>query len=315
MVINSRKQWISMYLFYKHDLTLLLVKLVHPLINQWTQRKIISNYFYIRYWEDGQHIRLRIKTYSELSEKKIKYTILQFYEQNLLNTKHYDDEFKVVFQTYEPEINRYGGKEAIKLAELFFEYHSKICLQVLSEYWYKWNYNLALSIDMQMLIIFLKFTGNEIKDCILFFDFLFSMSSGLSIKDTKMQDYEKEITKQVILFDNLYSGQKCTIDYICEKIWHQTDWGKTDWRYLWAQNCKEVIVGFQKLKSKGSINISNAIDGHKILEEIHMMEKIEWLVWQSYFHMTNNRMGLFPPDESFIYFALLKGFENLKNYK
>lgn len=308
---DSKNNWISIYLFYDYDLSLLLVKLVIPLVNQWTKKKLITNYFFIRYWEEGQHIRLRIKTENKLSENSIKNEVIKIYKQEFLNTKYYDDTFNVLFQPYEPEINRYGGREATQFAELFFEYHSKIYLSILSKYWHKWNCSLALSIDIQMIIIFLKTSGCGIEDCILISDFLFSKSVVFSINESRMQDYEKEILKHLNLYNNLFSKQKSTINFICDEIWNHSNWEKSNWRFHWTENCKEIISSLQILKAQGLIKVPLPQNELNKLEEIHMIKNIEWLIWQSYFHMINNRMGVFCREESFVYFALLEGFRNL----
>lgn len=54
-------QWFAAYLFYSGDLDLMLRELVAPFIREFfPDGQTDTQYFFIRYWENGSHIRLRI---------------------------------------------------------------------------------------------------------------------------------------------------------------------------------------------------------------------------------------------------------------
>lgn len=53
--------WLSVHLFYS-DLDQLLTKAVFPFVHQMKAQNAFSQYFFIRYSEGGKHVRLRMKT-------------------------------------------------------------------------------------------------------------------------------------------------------------------------------------------------------------------------------------------------------------
>src|SRR5690242_11628145 len=52
--------WISMHIFYASNPNPLLTEAVAPLIDELKQQRLIQHYFFIRYWQEGPHIRLRL---------------------------------------------------------------------------------------------------------------------------------------------------------------------------------------------------------------------------------------------------------------
>lgn len=53
--------WVSAHLFYQGDLDDLLIRLVRPLVDDLAADGLTDAYFYLRYWEGGPHLRLRLR--------------------------------------------------------------------------------------------------------------------------------------------------------------------------------------------------------------------------------------------------------------
>ena len=310
--MNPENNWTSVYLFYKHNLNILLVKLVGPLINQWTDTNLITNYFFIRSWEEGQHIRLQLKT-EKLSHEVILKSIMDIYEHSFTALEYHDDNFNVIFSVYERETERYGGEEATLLTEKFFRYQTKVTLQVLAQNLHNWKHNLALSTGIQMFLIFLKASGKTTEDCIRFLDYLFYSSITFSVKESECPNLEDEIAQNIALFNKLYSQQKTSIGYICKRIWNNSGLEAPDWRFHWAQYAKEIIPDFQTLNSSQLIKTPSMVSQIAFPEEISITERTEWAVWHSYFHEISNRLGLYMRDVSCVFFVLREGLKTLIN--
>lgn len=60
--MNDRadREWVSLHLFHAGDLDRLLVECLHPLASRMRDRGAIADFFYLRYWNGGPHIRLRL---------------------------------------------------------------------------------------------------------------------------------------------------------------------------------------------------------------------------------------------------------------
>jgi thiopeptide-type bacteriocin biosynthesis protein len=56
----AESSWISAHAFYRDDLDRLVVDAVVPLVEKLTTDGVIGSWFFLRYWEGGTHIRLRV---------------------------------------------------------------------------------------------------------------------------------------------------------------------------------------------------------------------------------------------------------------
>jgi thiopeptide-type bacteriocin biosynthesis protein len=56
----AARRWISIHVFYASDADPMLVECVAPLVRRLRERVLITRYFYIRYWLEGRHVRLRL---------------------------------------------------------------------------------------------------------------------------------------------------------------------------------------------------------------------------------------------------------------
>src|SRR5436305_4976522 len=104
--------WEAVYLFGR-ELDGLLCGPVDDLIGWFDTRKgPAARYFFVRYGEGGAHIRLRIFADAETREA----FLLQVESVAAGNT----DILRVERQRYEPEFERYGGRDVMRIAERQF---------------------------------------------------------------------------------------------------------------------------------------------------------------------------------------------------
>jgi thiopeptide-type bacteriocin biosynthesis protein len=131
-------EWISAHIFYSGDHDLLLAELVAPIISH--NRHLLaepSPYFFIRYWEGGEHTRLRLYSGSRaLLEKELIDQAADFFkrypahcsEKEAQNRTVYPDN-SVQFISYIPETERYGNSRSLPWAEQYFAASSTLILQ------------------------------------------------------------------------------------------------------------------------------------------------------------------------------------------
>lgn len=143
--------WHALHIFYydRHD------EFLKNGILQILKEMDIREYFFIRYWENGPHIRLRIKDIedklqalinqlnayidenpSKGSIDKKSYEILseKYYEVEQISEKspRIIDNNTIVEWRYIPEEKKYFGKKGVSLAEKEFVYSSNLALELLS---------------------------------------------------------------------------------------------------------------------------------------------------------------------------------------
>ena len=164
-------EWNSLHLFI-HDLTYhnnFLITKLKPLIEILKQKDLLEKYFFIIYWKGGNHIRFRFKSKNpEIVEEKLKECFNQYlmtYEpKHVMSEKVYLDTYKKNKENvidlemikdgnikkfkYEPEYDRYGGKEAIEYSENIFECSSEYALKIREITAGNFNQRIIIALDL-----------------------------------------------------------------------------------------------------------------------------------------------------------------------
>jgi thiopeptide-type bacteriocin biosynthesis protein len=105
----------------------LLCTSISELLDNLDRAQLVSNWFFIRYADPQSHLRLRFKLYSPESrvhfEKLLHECVSQCLSSQLVSDVQVD--------TYHREIERYGGKEGMSVAEDVFTADSIAVLEIL----------------------------------------------------------------------------------------------------------------------------------------------------------------------------------------
>ena len=114
---TPHSEWMYLKL-YGGSLTLdrLLAEDIYPVLNDSFEKKIIEKWFFIRYNDPDFHIRIRIHDSSEKQPGEIFY-IMEMLTRKLLSENKI---YRVQYDTYEREIEKYGGASGLLLAEQIF---------------------------------------------------------------------------------------------------------------------------------------------------------------------------------------------------
>ena len=148
--------WNSYHLFI-HDMTyhdLFLKDYLHPFIQE--NEKSISQYFFIRYWQGGPHIRFRFKSsqpktisnglqmvverFKSVYKPTFQLTKEAYYEQHLFDGDqpneselYWMDDLSIIEIDYLPELERYGGIALIGYSEQIFQITSDLAFRRLKK--------------------------------------------------------------------------------------------------------------------------------------------------------------------------------------
>lgn len=146
-------EWNAIHL-YIHDTDYhnrFLVDFLKPEITKMEEEGILAQFFYILYWQGGNHIRFRYKSpqkecvrgrvyqvYTEFLKeyqpqkvltKEQYYAIYSKNKENVSDITFIDDK-SFCDMRYEPEIERYGGEKSISYNEKIFSLSSKYALHI-----------------------------------------------------------------------------------------------------------------------------------------------------------------------------------------
>ena len=277
-------KYVSIHLFYE-DLNFLLRKVIFPFIELGKEGNLFQSYFFIRYSEGGTHIRLRLLT-NETEKLKAftKHYFDQFFNQHPSIRTDEEDRFypnnSIQFIDYEPEIERYGGKEFIKIAEQHF-YNSSETVRKLMTHFEVWNNEMAIGVSLQVQIMFAHALGFSKEEAQQFFEYYYK--NWLFVFDEK--------TRKSDVFQSQFKilNHQSSIDF-ANSLWlsleEDADFEEeflTDW-YLKNQIlAKQFELNYNQKKS----------------------------IYESLLHMTNNRLGISNFDEVLLAFILKNSFERM----
>ncbi|GAA4168366.1 thiopeptide-type bacteriocin biosynthesis protein [Sphingobacterium ginsenosidimutans] len=269
-------------IYVNQDVESYIKTLVYGFLNSLQKNATISNYFFIRYKDqDGYHLRLRllssVKT-SELLRYLIKYD------------SSYDNEIRYKISGYRveeylPEIERYGGKEGIKIAESFFSYNSKFvagCLRTSKDNSY--NERLIQAIIANTIIINSFIHKDYINDFLeiskrLWMGFIVTdEGSGIpdigSVFDKRFQAAKDNM---LTVYDYCMSNKKSALHKRLENqcITHRKEF----------ERCLTLVTSFD------------------------FFSKPLYGIVDSLIHMNNNRFGISNLDESYVSSLILNMFK------
>lgn len=161
--------WLALHIYYAASPRPLLVDCVRPLIDRLTDEGLLSNYFFINYWLEGPHVRLRLKPSRPDAEAEVRrhtekavndflktrpalYEVDAGFLRDFYNAL-FDIEFpgedrsrfmgpdgrmnirpnnSFSYEVYAPEYAKYGGPAGVDLAEWHFRHSTDL---VLEAYW------------------------------------------------------------------------------------------------------------------------------------------------------------------------------------
>jgi thiopeptide-type bacteriocin biosynthesis protein len=281
--------WISCYIYYKEPADVFLAKGIKPLVELLKKKNLIKNFFFIRYWTNGPHIRLRLKTDSynirHVRRELVDYFTGYFQTDHILFTgslaqgKLYPSGI-IRFVSYRPEINRYGGKWGVEIAERQFELSSMIVLDLLSDSGSRdRDSKLGIALSMTYLL-YLAVLGNvkAVRQYLLKeFDFPASYQKKFEPHFSKQKDALVNYFSLLLNEDRFQAGASV-------------------WMVNWRWGMGDIGGILRKLRQKKEFNSGTYGE-----------------ILKSYVHMNNNRLGIDLSEEPYLIYLLRKIFAELKN--
>lgn len=181
----------------------LLRKHIPQLIEKLKKTHLITKWYFVRYNDPDQHIRLRLLLtkkdkslpFQEITDE-INYFFLPLIELGKIH--------RIVYDTYEREIERYGV-DTIELCESIFHLESEAIIELLPIFQMKKKNNYRWLAGMIGADIYMSFLGFDISDKLVFatkirdaFLIEFAKTSKLSYKlDVKYREYRSLIVQHL----------------------------------------------------------------------------------------------------------------------
>ncbi|WP_406826769.1 thiopeptide-type bacteriocin biosynthesis protein [Pedobacter sp. KACC 23697] len=261
---NQQDKWLSVYLFHHGDANAVLKQLVQPFIQQWH-----ASWFFIRYGEGGDHIRLRLKAAENQHHLIVQSISL---EKSIISS--------VQVAQYEPEVERYGNLKSMPWAEHYFECSSVYILNWIANKQANQS-PIAQAIKLHLLLLFA--TGWHKEELISVCNFF--LEGWLPKLFNQTEPGERQRLFWLDQFETVIKTSKPQILKAADYFWQELKAGKVDDElntYL-----SETIHIIRLYKSAG-------------FEEDKLFQVIS-----SFIHMNNNRLGISNDEEAYIIYAII----------
>ncbi|MET8243294.1 thiopeptide-type bacteriocin biosynthesis protein [Streptomyces sp. NPDC005202] len=296
--------WRAFHIYLPHSLqTGFLCDVIGPLVRDTGGR---DRFFFLRYWQGGPHIRLRIDGALEATLEAVRTSLASAVPQ--LTTELSDEyAYEVSLQSeladlegeqpaeirpagtiepadYVPEYRKYGGTVGVDIAERVFCETSVAVLDLLSA---QADRELKAPIGEAMRIMAMSLRG-----------------SGLGVEESRefLGRYEAWWRRYVPpgyddMWPSLYDRTRESVTNLCRSVWLE---GRTDAFHDIYANA---------LASAHSAH-GEATDGD--LAQLRLGDTTYAGCLANYLHTTNNRLGIIPAGEAFVAHVMRRSLAELK---
>lgn len=231
--MNPATDYLSTHIYYNlQDLRPLLVKCIDPLVRRLREEALISSYFFIRYWEGGAHVRLRLKPRTPecaaAAQQRVDEAVgaflrdqpsvfdLELHSMQPLMKALFISEYGAAAYDerygeggaiplepnnswrrvpYVPETDRYGGLHGVALSERHFEVSSDIALELLREGNHESRAN-TLGMAIQMMLFFAWTFLDDTATLAHFFRTYAGNFHGVSVNEGMQHDFDGKWGRQ-----------------------------------------------------------------------------------------------------------------------
>jgi thiopeptide-type bacteriocin biosynthesis protein len=275
-----QQKWLSIHLFYSGSLNLFIEKAIKPFIE--LNQEFIFSWFFIRYTENGQHIRLRLladkKNVVDLVKKgNFSFGIFftNFPSERLIENENSFINNAIQIIDYQPETQRYGGENGILISEQFFNYASETIFDFINT---ETDYEATLLIG---IVMNLYVAQNDFEnDSTTLFQSIFNHWLDFNLQHLAIPEAE-----MIERFETIYTEQGEMLIEITQSILFQ----------------KNEIEGFENWQKYCA----------ETLEKLRQTELTKPIpdILASYIHLNNNRLGISNFDESLMAYLILRSLE------
>jgi thiopeptide-type bacteriocin biosynthesis protein len=314
-------EYVSVHIFYNTlDLRPVIIDCVDPLVTALTEQGLISRFFFIRYWENGLHLRLRVLPADPSLDAAVRREIdshtARFLEQQgslfdpdpdamaelmrmMYEFEHGKDAFvrnfgqdgrialfpnnSVRYIPYKPEFGRYGGPLGVEIAHENFHVSSLLALEVIRNNNNRFR-NAVLGVAFQLMIHFVYAFYGSREGVSSFFRHYAGFFEPLKLQATV--DLEAG-------YDLFYGRQSSELVSYASKMeaTHEVIRDSPNHLGEYINHAYEMHGAIKTLHERGELTMSPAIAS---------LEDAVRLLLRSYVHMMNNRLGVIIFEEIYL---------------
>lgn len=325
--------WIGIHIFYGANARPMVVECIRPLVDDLTGRGLLDSYFYMNYWMEGPHVRLRLRPATagdapavraaaeeaihrfltarpalyemdagfrgELHDMLFKLEYPQGGPDELLNpdgTPSMQPNNSFRYRAYEPEYGKYGGEEGVAVAEWHFRHSSDLVIDTVATM----NLHLrpvVLGVASQLMLVMARTFLPDRAGLVRFFDsyhqFWHHAFGGAGFVDNI--DYEG-------MYDRMATDLDRRFRPILDAIDHGAQHRLPPLLKGWAAHCAQLRDRVTDLAGRGALTFAYPEGAEPVTVTDPQQALIR--VLSPYLHMTNNRMYVTLRDEAYLAYLI-----------
>ena len=327
----SDPTWLAGYLYYTGAQETFLTKAVAPFVQAVLAHGWARQFFFIRYGERGPHIRLRFRGPADLLEHRVKPQLMTFFQQYYAHYPSQRDEpawvqdlpaetqwfpnNSVQFLAYEPEIERYGGAAGMRIAEQQFHASSWTVLALLQDSEH-WSYDRALGAAIQLHLTFAAGLGMDWHEALRFYTSVaqhWSHHPALFAPEQSPQARAQHRDKILRTFAQHFHQQQATLVPYHATLWRAlTDdvAFEHDWLNQWRHDMQQVGCALRRAQAQQQLLVPPERPFDTTSARPTTLQQL-WPLFESYVHMTNNRLGILNRDEAYLAYLMQQSLQAL----
>lgn len=332
-------RWIALHVFYASDSNPVLTDAVRPLVAELRREDLLERWFFIKYWMEGPHVRLRLlprraedrARVQAIAEERLAAFLRRrpaLYEvdadgtsevyKKLFLAEYSEEEYEERYGDghmpfrpnnsvhsfpYELEFDRYGGPEGMELAQWHFEHSSDVVLELLaSTNVHVRTVMLGLSVQLSLALcyVFLD-TDEEVTRFLAWYQ-----SFWETTYQERPEDYHDGFRRNYLRME----------DRLVERVERVRAAANEDPDELtplerrWITHARELRQRVEALQEAGRLEFVKR-DGSGERGPLEDASMVRFILLSSYVHMTSNRLGVSILDEIYLCFVLQLAYERL----
>ena len=284
MLETSSQPWLSGHLaincgLRSPDCDTVVTDVVRPFVQRQKSSGTVSQWFFVRYGERGNHLRLRLRPTTRAARARLVHELVAYTRARGIT--------RVDWVEYRPEVERYGGPRAIAVAEEFF-HHSSEAAASLIDHVGELPGSARLGRAMAcMLLIASAFCDRAAWAARFLRTYARSYLRSLGAAGSRLAMIEAR-------FDKGFSIQEQALGTIVHELWASSRSGApiAEGLDLFRVSLIETRRKFQALADAEQVVMWNRVP-------LHYRAAAAGVV-PSYLHMMSNRLGLTIPEESYL---------------
>jgi thiopeptide-type bacteriocin biosynthesis protein len=301
----AEPRWLSVHLFhggagiYGRESDAVLREAVAPIVRRLAAEGDAERFFFVRYGEWGPHVRLRVAP-APGREARVRATLLGEVRDRFPGVDGTDGAVPdssartaaagvtaIRWIPYDPETERYGGPSALRVAEDVFHVSSTSALELLAESVRDDRSNRLGKALLAAAVLVHAFCGTREAGA--------AFAAAYTRTYLRSPAFRGQSPSDVLqIYDERFTRQRDTLGAYVEEGWRRMETAETLTDALDAYRlglCAQA-ERLQALTAAGQVERGGRVLGS--------WQEVLAAVVPSYLHMTNNRLGVSIPDETYL---------------